>query len=174
VTQGRRTVAFIERRSAKSGNRNEKDGGCFMKRRFALLSVLITILGMILIVPAASSQDANAGTVNVPFSFVANHQVLPAGCYHAKLLSNAILTLANCQTGRTVGVMVHTTNGYPTIRHGSMVFRVATHENRLVQVRFPGINIESDLSVQSKPERELASGTANKTTEIAMISQRTV
>jgi hypothetical protein len=139
-----------------------------MKRRFALLPVLVTIVGVILIVPAASAQDSNAGSVNIPFSFVANHQVLPGGCYQVKLLSNAILTLANCQTGRTVGLMVHTASGYPAVRHGSMVFRVSGSAYRLIQVRFPATNIQSDLSVQSKPERELAWDAANKTTEIAM------
>jgi hypothetical protein len=139
-----------------------------MKGRFALLSVLTTILGMMLIVPAASAQNLDAARANVPFAFVANHQQLPAGCYQVKLLSNAILSLVNCETGRMVGVMVHTTNGYPTIRQGSLVFGVTGREPRLIQVRFPATNIESDMSVQPKPEHELAWRTANKTTEIAL------
>jgi di/tricarboxylate transporter len=139
-----------------------------MKRRLALLSILIAMVGMIFIVPAASAQNLDAGRADVPFAFFANHQQLPAGCYQVKLLSSAILSLVNCQTGRMAGVMVHTANGYPTIRQGSLVFGVTGREPRLIQVRFPATNIQSDMSVQPKPEHELAWGATSKTTEIAL------
>lgn len=140
-----------------------------MERRFTLLSsALLAAISMMMMFPCASAQNLDAARANIPFAFAANHQVLAAGCYKVELQSNTILELINCETGKTVGVMVHTANGYPTIRRGSMVFQVTPHGYRLLHVQFGFTNIQSDLSVQPKPERELAWDAATKTTEIAM------
>jgi len=139
-----------------------------MKHRFSLSAGLISALTitLILIVPGLRAQ--NSVRADIPFAFEANHQVLPAGCYQVKLLSSHILALVNCETSKTVGVMVHTVNGYPTIGHSSMVFRISAGEYRLVHVRFAFTNIQSDLSVQPRLESEFARNATGKTAEIAM------
>jgi hypothetical protein len=140
-----------------------------MKRRFTLLpAAFLAAMSMMLIFPGASAQNLDAARANIPFAFVANHVVLPAGCYKVELLSNTILGLINCETGKTVGVMVHAAMGYPTIRRGSMVFQVTGTRYRLIHVGFPATNIQSDLLVQPKPEKELAWDAPSKTTEIAL------
>jgi len=137
-----------------------------MNRRFAFVPVWIMILATMFVATAASAQ--NPARVDIPFAFTANHQVLQPGCYKVNLQSNAILTLVGCETGKTVGIMVHTANGYPPIHQGSLVFNVTPRGYRLTHVRFAFINLQSDLSVQPKPEEESASEAASKTIEIAM------
>ena len=138
-----------------------------MKHWTALITLLpVVFADLMLSVPVASAQNANSGTANIPFSFVAGHHELPAGCYRMKLLSDAILALADCKTSSTVLVMVHTTNGYPEIRYGSMVFLHKNGGYRLNQVRFAATNIESELSVH--PARQFAKDITCKSIEIAL------
>lgn len=122
-----------------------------------------------LIAQGASAQNLNFARVDIPFDFVANHQALPAGCYRIQLQSDAILTLADCTTGKKVGVMVHTANGYPAVHGGSMVFRATALGHRLLHVRFGATDLQSELSVQQSPrEREWASIGANQTVTVGM------
>jgi len=90
-----------------------------MKLRITIVSAaLFAMLTTFFVMPGAASQ--NVARVDIPFAFKANAQVLPAGSYYVKLESNTmpILTLFNRSTSKSVGVMVHTGNGYVSVRHG--------------------------------------------------------
>ena len=54
---------------------------------------------------AANAFAQNKAIVNVPFAFVANHQVVPAGRYEV-LSSDISLTLIDTNTRRTQAVLL--------------------------------------------------------------------
>lgn len=133
-----------------------------MKARIAILA---TALAAISAVPqSASAQDAR---VNIPFDFVANHQVLPAGCYTVALQSGSYLHLVNCPTGKVVGLMARTTNAYEAVGKSKLLFRDTTRGYRLIQIRFANINMESVLAVEPKLEDVVAGNATNNVIEIA-------
>jgi hypothetical protein len=135
-----------------------------MKGRFAILAAALAPLSTIFF-PSASAQNAR---VNIPFDFVANQQVLPAGCYTVELQSHTYLHLVDCATGKIVGLMVRTTNAYEEVGTGKLLFRDTIRGYRLSQIRFAYINMQSDLAVQPKLEEVVAKNPAGKTIEIAM------
>lgn len=138
-----------------------------MKRQLTILPAALIAFLLMILVPGVSAQDV--ARADIPFAFAANHHVLPAGCYQVELQLNAVVMLTNCATGKTVGVMVHTANGYPRIGYGSLVFRATPRGYRLIHVRFARTNIQSDLSVQQlRSERQLAWNAASKSIEVAM------
>jgi hypothetical protein len=135
-----------------------------MKSHSAILTATLAALSA-LFFPSASAQNAR---VNIPFDFVANHQALPAGCYTVQLQSHTYLHLVDCATGKVVGLMARTTNAYQQVATGKLLFRDTTHGYRLMQIRFPYINMQSDLAVQPKFEEVGAKNSASKTVDIAM------
>lgn len=136
---------------------------------FTRVTAVLALTAATITIPTASAQNLDRARAEIPFEFVANHQALPAGCYWVALQSDAILTLTSCSSGRKVGVMVHTANGYPPVGNGSMIFQTTPLGRRLLHVRFAVTNIQSDLSVQrSKQEREWAWNKAEDTVTIAM------
>lgn len=137
-----------------------------MKHHFAILTATVAALfAGTLFVPSATAQNAR---VDIPFDFVANQQVLPAGCYTVELQSDTYLMLVNCQTGKVVGLMARTTNAYRHIGQGALLFRDTIRGYRLTRIRFANINLESSLAVQPKFEDVVAKNSANKNVEIAM------
>jgi len=139
-----------------------------MKRRFTILAAtLLAVLSMLLILPGASAQIA--ARANIPFAFAANHQVLPAGCYHVRVMGNTILALASCEGRNSALVMARTVSAYAHLDHSSLLFRVTPRGYRLIQVRIAGMNTQSDLSVQQlRSEREMARNDVIEKTEIAL------
>lgn len=135
-----------------------------MKSRFAILAAALAALST-LYFPSASAQNAR---VDIPFNFVANHQVLPAGCYKVELQSNTYLHLVDCATGKVVGLMARTTNAYEEVATGKLLFRDTIRGYQLTQIRFANINMQSDLAVQPKFEDVVAKNAASKPIEIAM------
>lgn len=136
-----------------------------MKGRFAILAAALAALSTIFF-PSASAQNARA---YIPFSFVANHQVLPAGCYTIELQYNSNLALVDCSTGKLVWLMAHTTNAYSEVGRSALLFRDTIRGYRLTQIRFANINMQSDLAVQPNFREEVvAKNLASKTIEIAM------
>lgn len=135
-----------------------------MKGRFAILAAALAALSTMPF-PLASAQNAR---VNIPFDFVANQQVLPAGCYTVELQSHTYLHLVDCATGKVAGLMVRTTNAYEEVGTGKLLFRETIRGYRLSQIRFAYINMQSDLAVQPKFEEVVANNATGKTIEIAM------
>ena len=135
-----------------------------MKARLAILAAALAALSTMSL-PLASAQNAR---VNIPFDFVANQQVLPAGCYTVELQSHTYLHLVDCATGKVVGLMARTTNAYKEVGKGKLVFRATVRGYRLTQIHFSNINMQSDLMVQPKFEEVVANSGASKTVEIAM------
>ena len=137
-----------------------------MKRRVAILiAAFAAVFSATILIPSASAQRARA---QVPFAFVANSQVLPAGCYKVELSDNH-LTLAECDTGKAVGLlMARAHDAYRVIDTGKLVFRVTDRGYRLTQISFPYINMESDLAVQVKRGDFIAKNKTDRTVEIAM------
>jgi hypothetical protein len=136
-----------------------------MKSRLAILTAALAALTVAIFTPSASAQNAR---VNVPFDFVANHQVLPAGCYTVELQPNDFVYLVDCATGKVVGLMARTTNAYREVGQGALLFSDTIRGNRLTQIRFAHINMESNLAVQPKFEDVVAKSDASNTIEIAM------
>lgn len=128
-----------------------------MTRRFQSFTNLLLIAlvaGLIGSATAASAQKSVR--VHIPFAFTANHQFVPAGYYHVQLLSDNLLAFVNADTGRyQTTLMVRTTDPLRPLTSSSLVFHVSGSRYVLTDVRFAGINMESELAVQPKPEREL-------------------
>ncbi len=135
-----------------------------MKGRFAILAAALAALAAMSF-PAASAQNAR---VYIPFNFVANHQVLPQGCYIVELQSHTYLHLVDCSTGKVVGLMARTTNAYEEVGIGKLLFRDTTRGYQLTQIRFANINMQSDLAVQPKFQDVVAKNGRSDTIEIAM------
>ena len=135
-----------------------------MKCRLAILAAALAALFTIS-VPSVSAQNAR---VNIPFDFVANHLVLPAGCYTIELQSQNYLHLVDCSTGKVVGLMARTTNAYEQVGTGTLLFRNTIRGYRLTQIRFANINMESNLASQPKWDEVIAKNGPSKTIEIAM------
>jgi hypothetical protein len=138
-----------------------------MKRRFAILFTLAVALVVMLFGPSAFGQII--ARADIPFSFTANQQVLPAGCYKVMIQSQTQLALVSCDTGRFVALQARTTNAYQEIHHSRLLFHSAGHTLRLFNAQFAYINMQTDLAVQPKLEPlGKAAVTTPATIEIAM------
>ncbi len=138
-----------------------------MKRRIGFLAVVFSaVLAVMLLAPVAFAQGASR--VTIPFTFIANHQVLPAGSYTVERQSDSYILLVNRSTGKLVGLMARTTNSYKAVSHSSLVFYNTGHRYWLTELRFANINMTSQLATQPAPEPSLARATAKPTVEIAM------
>lgn len=135
-----------------------------MKHSIAFLAAFFAVgFTTALFSPEASAQIA-AARVTIPFDFAANHQVLPAGCYTVELQSHSYVVLVDCTTGKVAGMLVSTTTNGKAGVESSAVFQKVGKQMRLTQ--FHLANLQTQLAVQPKPEREIA-GTGAKV-EIAM------
>ncbi|MDE3188833.1 MAG: hypothetical protein KGM96_15070 [Acidobacteriota bacterium] len=143
-----------------------------MTRRFqSITHMLLIALVAGLICSAAAASAQNSARVYIPFAFTANHQAMPAGYYQVQLLSDSFLALADRASGRIkTTLMVHTADAYNRISRSSLVFHVSGTRYVLTDVRFAGTNMESQLAVQPKPERELTKNSqpSASTIEVAM------
>jgi hypothetical protein len=113
----------------------------------------------------ASAQ--NKASVNVPFTFMANHQVVPAGHYQV-LASETSLTLIDASTGRTQALLlVRHESGDAIETQGRLTFKVSGTHRVLVEAQFAGSSTHSRLLAQPKEERTVAR-IAEPSIEVAM------
>ena len=135
-------------------------------RRFLLVTAIFAMFfGMLLSVSSASAQTASHATI--PFAFSANGRAFPPGHYRMTLRAENYLTLASEETGDVAGVLVRTTRSQQPITQGTLTFERTSGAYRLSGIQFANANLQSELSVRSKLERELASA-KKENTEIAM------
>jgi hypothetical protein len=140
-----------------------------MKRRFSILLIAAVVsLGAVAATPQTSAP------VYVPFAFVANHQLLPAGTYKVEPLSDRFLAFINNKTGKTERiVMVRPEEGTRIEPRGGLVFlsylgRGADDRYILKEVHMTGSSMHSELAIQPKPEHLSAKNPSVSTFEIAM------
>jgi hypothetical protein len=78
-----------------------------MKLRIAALpSLLLITSALSLICPATKASAQATGMISIPFEFMANHQLVPAGSYKVDLLSDRFLALIDGKTGTTRTVLL--------------------------------------------------------------------
>lgn len=135
-----------------------------MKPHPVILAAALAALGSM----SSLSGSAQNARVNIPFDFIANHLVLPAGCYKVELQSPVYVHLVDCSKGTVVGLMARTINAYEEVGTSALHFRSTTRGYRLTHIRFANINMRSDLAVQPKFEDVVANNTGKKAIEIAM------
>ena len=139
-----------------------------MNRYFSMLLIAIVNLGAV----AASAQTT--APVYVPFSFLANHQVLPAGTYKVELLSDRFLAFVNNENGKTERIiMVRPEQGSRIEPIGGLVFLSYVgrgYDDRYIlkEVHMAGSSMHSALAVPPKPEPFSAKNASANTFEIAM------
>lgn len=140
-----------------------------MTRTPSTLRNIILIAAFALLPFAAVNASAqNSAHVNVPFAFVANHTLVPAG-YYQVLSSETTLTLINAGTGRAQAVLLARHEAGDAIEtQGRLLFRVSGNRHVLTQVQFAGSSVHSRLLAQPKPERTVSRTTNPTTLEIAM------
>jgi len=124
-----------------------------------------------LVCAAVNMSDRKNASVTVPFPFSANHQIVPAGCYKVRLVSDRILSLVDIETGVQLRFpMVHPEPGGSVETRGRLVFRVDGGRHVLTEVRIAGSRMRNKWSVQSSLGHEPAkrSPPEGAFTEIAM------
>ena len=80
---------------------------CHDPQLFMKKTLLIAIFAL-LPFAATNASGKNKAMVNVPFAFIANHQVIPAGHYQI-LSSDSILMLIDANTGRAQAALLGST-----------------------------------------------------------------
>ncbi|HUH64391.1 MAG TPA: hypothetical protein VLZ50_15400 [Terracidiphilus sp.] len=131
--------------------------------RFHLFVVAIAVV----LASAAASAQTSA-PVYVPFSFTANHQILPSGLYKVSMLSDRFIAFIDSRSGRTEKVIMsrpETGNRIETL--GGLIFISTGHRYVLKEVRMTGSSLHSVLVVQPKPEPQAAKNATDTTFEIA-------
>lgn len=109
--------------------------------------------------PVARAQEQSV-TVNIPFSFSANDQKLPAGTYRVSLLSPRYLSFVNTKSvGDTkpigdVYLMVLPASSQNGKDHGRLIFRRYGSSNYLYQVWMSGQG-EGREFVRSQDEQKM-------------------
>jgi len=139
-----------------------------MKRRISMLLIVAALsLGAV----AASAQIS--APIYVPFAFIANHQLLPAGTYKVEVLSHRFLAFVNSETGNTERiVMVRPESGSKIETIGRLVFLSygGRTEGRYIlkEVHMVGSSMHHVLVVQPKPEPLSAKNATTSIFEIAL------
>jgi hypothetical protein len=131
--------------------------------------LLIATLAL-LPIAAANASAQNKAIVNVPFAFVANHHVMPAGRYEV-LSSDTSLTFIDANTRRTQAVLLSRHEAGDVIEtQGKLRFLVAGSRYVLIEARFAGSSTHSELLAKPKLEGSVARGPepATATVDVAM------
>lgn len=102
--------------------------------------------------PVAVGQ-AQSVTVNIPFSFSASDQKLPAGKYRISLVSPRYLSFLNTKTTKDAYLMVLPASTQNGKDQGRLLFRRYGSSNYLYQVWMPGQG-EGREFMRSPDERE--------------------
>jgi hypothetical protein len=142
-----------------------------MTRSLSTLKNMILIATFALLPLAAVNASAqNSAHVNVPFAFVANHNVVPAG-YYQVISSETTLTLINANSGKALAMLlVRPENGDAIETQGRLSFQVSGSRHILTEAQFAGSSTHSKLLAQPKRERQVANNTnlSGATVEVAM------
>ena len=109
-----------------------------------------------LLCAGANASAQTSASVNIPFASSADNQYVPAGSYKIGLLSDRYLSLRNVSTGQTQVLMVRPEQGQAIETRGRMVFHQDGSRKYFAQVWIAGTSLRSEITIQQKPERELA------------------
>ena len=139
-----------------------------MTRSLSTLKNTILIAALALSPLAALNASAQSkALVNVPFAFMANHQVIPAG-YYQVLSSDSTLTLINAGNGKVQAtLLVRHEVGDAIETQGRLRFKVSGSHHVLTEVQFAGSSVHSELLAQPKPEHIVARN-ADPVIQVAM------
>ena len=139
-----------------------------MTRSLSTIKNTILIAALALLPLAAVNASAQSkARVNVPFAFMANHQVVPAG-YYQVLSSDSTLTLINAASGKVQAILlVRHEAGDAIETQGRMRFKVSGSHHVLTEVQFAGSSVHSELLAQPKPEHTVARN-ASPAIQVAM------
>lgn len=139
-----------------------------MTRSLSTLKNTILIAAFALLPMAAVNASAQGKAyVNVPFAFMANHQVVPAG-YYQVLSSESTLTLINANSRKVQAILlVRHEAGEAIETQGRLRFDVSGSHHVLTEVQFAGSSVHSELLAQPKQERIVARS-ADPAIQIAM------
>lgn len=145
-----------------------------MKTRIAILTSSLFILAAASApVPSVAQSVAQ---FSVPFSFTANHQLLPAGDYNVQLITDQLsasrsVAFVDAATGKKTILMVRPEAGPAIESHGYLVFQVAGDNHTLQEVRVPGTNMRAELTVPRPPKTEVAKTQAPATPTITIAAR---
>ena len=115
----------------------------------------------------ASAQTT--ASVNIPFAFSADNQIVQGGHYKVELLSDRYVALRNTATNQTQVLMVRPEEGKVIESRGRLIFRQDGSKKYLAQVWIAGTSMHSEMAVQHKQEKTLAQQAPKAPTiEIAM------
>jgi hypothetical protein len=139
-----------------------------LKTRVVYLTTAVAVLmGVMANAPVASAQNASQATI--PFAFSANHQAFPPGHYRVVREADNYLTVMSTETGIAAGLMVlRTTRTLEPAGKNSLVFLHDQRGYHLLTVRFAQGGVQSELSLQPRPERDLAKTVTGASTEVGM------
>ncbi|WP_109486370.1 hypothetical protein [Occallatibacter savannae] len=139
-----------------------------LRARFAFFAgAIVVTLGMM---NTQSAQAQYASQVTIPFAFSANDQAFAAGEYRVFRDADNYLRVVSTETGIQAGLLVHTSRSLEIKPKNSLVFLRDERGFHLLSVRFAqGMSgVQTELSVQPKPEREIAKVMDDRTTEVGM------
>ncbi|WP_035359937.1 hypothetical protein [Edaphobacter aggregans] len=115
-------------------------------------AALTLSLGAALTRPAAA--QAQAVTVNIPFDFSANDQMVPAGTYRISLQAPRYLSFVDTRSTRKQYLMLVQPTGEQNSKdRGRLIFRQYGDSNYLYQVWMPGQG-EGRQFARSRTEQE--------------------
>jgi len=141
-----------------------------MTRYFASLksTILIATFALLPLV-AVNASAQNSAHVNVPFAFMANHHVMPAG-YYQVISSDTSLTFIDASGKAQAMVLTRHEQGDAIETQGRLRFAVSGSRRILTEVQFAGSSTHSRLLGQPKAEHVAASNKdgARTTMELAM------
>jgi len=145
-----------------------------MKARIAILTSSLFLLA-VASAPAPCAAQSVA-EFSVPFTFTANHQLIPAGDYTVQLITdqlsaNRAVALVDAATGKKTIFMVRPEPGPAIESHGYLVFQVAGGNHTLQEVRLPGTNMRAELTVPRAPKSEVARSQAPATSTIEIAAR---
>ena len=142
---------------APSGSAAKSKTEVSMKRYAVIFAALVFLAGIM--VARASAQAA--ARFDVPFSFTANHQILPAGLYRVQLeFGRPVLTLFNTRTGDSNFLIARPNPGSRMEERGTLVFFVNGADHYLKEARLPGTSLGAALLVPRVYELKTAEGPA--------------
>jgi hypothetical protein len=128
-----------------------------MTRSLSTLKNTILIASLALLPFAAINASAqNKAIVNVPFTFIANHQVIPAGQYQV-LSNDTSLTLIDANSRKAKAFLLVRPEYADAIEsQGRLRFYVSGSRHVLVEAQFAGSSTHRRLLAQPKQERRVA------------------
>ncbi len=122
---------------------------------------------------AASRASAQKGAlVTIPFTFEANHQVLPAGEYKVHVLTPRLISLIDTSQGTYQALLLVQPEQERAIEtRGRMIFLRGDNRYFLTQIRFEGWNVHANFVLPASLTRELAKRTTSEKSRIEIATR---